>query len=118
MKALLILDNTPAHPSESVLASDTGRNRVMFLALNATSVIHPMDQVIISALKRRFIRRYLDEVLIVLQGEAEDTSKNTHHIKTSFRSLQFCIKLRRMKVLTLPNCWKKLLQNEDIEAEF
>ena len=34
VKALLILDNAPAHPSESVLVSDDGHIRVMFLPPN------------------------------------------------------------------------------------
>lgn len=125
VKALLILDNAPAHPSESVLVSDDGRIRVMFMPPNTTSVIQPMDQGIISALKRRYITRYLDEVLVVLQedDEAEDTrgARTLANIKAySIRSAlyNFAYSWDAMKVSTLANCWKKLLQDKDIEANF
>ena len=59
-KPVLILDNAQAHFNESVLISNDGRIRVMFLPTYTISVIKPMDRGISSALKRRYIERYLD----------------------------------------------------------
>ena len=56
VKALFIVNNAPAHPSEMVLVNDDGGIRVMLLLPNMTSVIQPMDQGIISALETRYIR--------------------------------------------------------------
>ena len=43
MKAFLILDNAPAHPSESVFFSGDGRTPVIFLPPNTTPVLPPID---------------------------------------------------------------------------
>lgn len=66
VKAILLLDNAPAHPSEDELISADGRIRVMFLPPNTTSLVQPMNQGIICAMKRHYTRRYLDEVLVIL----------------------------------------------------
>jgi hypothetical protein len=38
--AVLLIDNAPPHPNESILSSDNG----LILPSNVTSVIQPMDQ--------------------------------------------------------------------------
>jgi hypothetical protein len=46
-KAVLLIDNAPSHPKESVLTSDDGIILVKFLPPappNATAIIQPMDQ--------------------------------------------------------------------------
>lgn len=72
MKCLLILDN--AHSSENILCSEDGNFSCMFLPKNTTSLIQPMEQGIILATKRIYCRKFLDEVMVVLQDEdnAED----------------------------------------------
>ena len=71
VKAILLLDNYSASPSADQLISEDGRMYVMYLLPNNTSLVQSMDQGIISALKRCYVRRYLDEVLIVLEDESD-----------------------------------------------
>lgn len=87
VRAVLLLDNAPAYPSADTLVAHNGQIRVMYLPPNTTSLIQPMDQGIISALKRKYTRRYLDEVLVVLEDNSdlvEDTrgTRTLANIKT------------------------------------
>lgn len=50
-KALLLIDNAPSHPDESVLS--VGEIKAMFFPPNVTSLIQPMDQGVISAFTKR-----------------------------------------------------------------
>ena len=52
-KAVLVLDNCPAHPNEVDLISDDGSITALYLPPNATSLIQPMDQGVLVALRRR-----------------------------------------------------------------
>ena len=65
-KAVLLLDNAPAHPHEDRLVSSDGRIRVVFLPPNTTTLIQPMDQGVIMACKQFYQRKYLEEVLVIL----------------------------------------------------
>ena len=50
VKALLLLDNAPAHPTAEELHAINHHIRVMFLPTNTRSILQPMDQgVIVSA---------------------------------------------------------------------
>jgi len=52
VKALILLDNCPAHPQVDQLTSDDKMIQFMFLPANTTSLIQPMDQDIIYTVKR------------------------------------------------------------------
>jgi len=67
-KAVLLLDNCPAHPPKEVLTSRDGKIVVFYLPKNTTSKIQPLDQGIISTFKRHYRRELLRSVL------AEDSS--------------------------------------------
>ena len=66
-RAILILDNASVHPSENILSSGDGKIKVLSMLSNTTSSLQPMDEGVISAIKRHYIRRYLDEVLVVIE---------------------------------------------------
>ncbi|GBM31826.1 Jerky -like [Araneus ventricosus] len=53
-KAVLLLDNASSHPDEGLLASDDGLITSKFLPPNVTAAIQPMDQGVISAMKRHY----------------------------------------------------------------
>lgn len=58
----------------------------MFLPLNTTSLMQPMDQGVIASSKRLHQRKYLDEVLAVLEEDdnLEEDTRGLHtlnHIK-------------------------------------
>ena len=62
-KALLLLDNAPAHPDCSVLVSQDKAIKAMGLPPNTTALIQPMDQGVLEALKRRYRRPILQRLL-------------------------------------------------------
>ena len=63
-KALLLLDNCSAHPDESELISQDGLVKAVFLPPNVTSLIQPMDQGVLEALKRRYRKFLLRDLLL------------------------------------------------------
>ena len=62
-KAILLLDNCSAHPNADELVSTDGKIKAVFLPPNVTSLIQPMDQGILEALKRHYRRKLLEELL-------------------------------------------------------
>lgn len=58
LKALLIIDNCRAHPSIKVDDINT-----IFLPPNVTSLIQPLDQGILEAMKRRYKIRLVSSIL-------------------------------------------------------
>ena len=64
VKTLLLLDNAPAHPEAGSQESDDGCIKAMFLPPSTTALIQPMDQGVLEALKRRYRRRLLYNLLL------------------------------------------------------
>ncbi len=62
-KILLLLDNAPAHPSAESLQSSDGKVTPMFLPANTTSILQPMDQGVLEALKKRYKKRLLRHLI-------------------------------------------------------
>ena len=60
-KALLLIDNCSAHPDE--LSSHDGSVTCLFLPPNTTSLIQPMDQGVLQAMKNRYKRKLLQKVI-------------------------------------------------------
>ncbi|KOC71274.1 Jerky protein homolog-like, partial [Habropoda laboriosa] len=61
---LLVLDNTPAHPSTSELLEIERENvEILFLPPNVTSLIQPMDQSVIETFKRNYRKILLRRLL-------------------------------------------------------
>ncbi|XP_063307083.1 tigger transposable element-derived protein 1-like isoform X3 [Pelobates fuscus] len=58
LKAVLLMDNAPAHPPglEEVLLEDFNFIKVMFLPPNSTPLLQPMDQQVISNFKKLYTR--------------------------------------------------------------
>ena len=71
-KALLLLDNAPAHPDVQKLVCAEGKIRMMFLPPSATSIKQPMDHGVIVSCRRSYERKYQEDVLVVIEEE-EDT---------------------------------------------
>ena len=63
-RAILVLDNCSAHPDSSELVSDDGKITVKFLPPNVTSLIQPMDQGVLQAVKRRYKKKLLRALII------------------------------------------------------
>ena len=126
VKAILLLDNAPAHPHADKLVSRDGRIKVVFLPPNTTALIQPMDQGVIMATKKLYTWMYLDKVLVVIPEEEDEIQDNrglrtlekikTYNIKSEIYN--FASAWKQVKISTLANCWKKLLQDIDPELDF
>ena len=64
LKPVLVLDNCPAHPDSSELVSDDGKIFAKYLPPGVTSIIQPMDQGVLQALKQRYKKKLLRQLLI------------------------------------------------------
>ena len=123
VRAILILDNAPAHPSEDILSSKDGKIKVLFMPPNTTSILQPMDQGVISAVKRHYIRRYLDEVLVVIDDELVDnrgerTLANIKRYNIRSAIFNFAAAWQDLRPSVLANSWKKLLEDVNTETNF
>ena len=123
VRAILILDNAPTHPSEDILSSEDGKIKVLFMPPNTTSILQPMDQGVISAMKRHYIRRYLDEVLVVIEdgfvdNRGERTLANIKRYNIRSAIFNFAAGWQDLRPSVLANSWKKLLEGENTETNF
>ena len=122
VKALILLDNAPAHPAANKLVALNGRIRVMYLPPNTTSLIQPMDQGVIHAAKLGYRRAFMEEVLVVEETE-EDEDEDTRGQRTLVALKAYTIKSaihnfaeawKSLKMTTLANSWKRLLFDADV----
>ena len=60
----MLLDNCSAHPNDDELVSADGKIIAKFLPANVTSLIQPMDQGVLVAIKRRYKRKLLEELVL------------------------------------------------------
>ena len=97
-KALLFLDNCPAHPDESELRTKDGNIRAIFFPTNVTSVLQPMDQGVIALLKRRYKRDLMKQMILFADGKEEN-----------FNWVDFIKTVDLLKVADLMSCvWEGL----------
>ena len=52
--AILLVDNTPSHPDVNAHQSDDGKISCVYLPPSTTSLIQPVDQVILENIKHRY----------------------------------------------------------------
>ena len=91
-KALLLIDNCSAHPDE--LSSRDGSVTCLFLPPNTTSLIQPMDQGVLQAMKNRYKRKLLQKVIC-----SQDIDQT--------QSIKDIVKLHTVKdaLYMLPDAW-------------
>ncbi|XP_069179576.1 tigger transposable element-derived protein 7-like [Procambarus clarkii] len=133
VRALLLLDNAPAHPRIGKLTSHDGKITCMALPPNTTSLIQPMDQGVICATKRLYTKKMLNEVLVVLplpedielgvDNRAKKTLQNLKNYTIKEAVYNWAKVWSELKESTLKNSWKKLLTStvrneEDEEMDF
>lgn len=119
VRALLLLDNAPSHPSEEELVKED--IKAIFLPPNVTSLIQPMDQGVIEWLKRRYRRKYISSIL--------EKSEEGFNIFESMKSLNIKDAIytiadswEEIKPDTLQKSWRKLwpevmTESDQIEDE-
>ena len=108
-KILLLLDNAPAHPSTETLQSADGKVTTMFLPPNTTSILQPMDQGVLEALKRQYKKNLLHH--IILENDASSLSIPDILKQLSIRDAVYWSAQAwdDASPLSLAKSWKKLL---------
>ncbi|XP_005311517.2 tigger transposable element derived 5-like [Chrysemys picta bellii] len=79
-KALLLLDNCPAHPLAENLVSRDSKIKVSYLLKNTTSEIQPLDQGIISVFKQNYCREMIKR-MVADNNSSVDTSLASLNLK-------------------------------------
>ncbi|XP_063896995.1 tigger transposable element-derived protein 4-like [Helicoverpa armigera] len=100
-KILLLVDNCPAHPHIADLKSIT----LVFLPPNTTSVLQPMDQGIIRALKTHFRKNLVLKMIQLLDG-CRSTSFEYPKITVLDGILMIQDAWTQLKQITIFNCYK------------
>ena len=108
VKALLLLDNAPAHPNESILLSSDKSIKAMFLPPNTTALIQPMDQGVLESLKRRY-RKSLLRKLLLLDQEGDSMIDFVKKINVKDAIYMTADAWDDIPSLTLSKSWLKLL---------
>ena len=96
---------------------------MLFMSPNTTSILQPMDQGVISAIKRHYIGRYLDEVLVVIEdglvdNRGERTLANIKRYNIRSAIFNFAAAWQDLRPLVLANSWKKLLEGQNTDTNF
>ncbi|XP_045135007.1 tigger transposable element-derived protein 7-like isoform X2 [Portunus trituberculatus] len=123
VRAVLLLDYSPAHPVTNKLCTKDGRVKVMFLPLNTNSALQPMDQGITDSAKRHYKRLYMQQCLVVT--EDEDAYEDNRAKKTCryFRNYNMRDALfnwaeawSKVPLNTLRNAWCPVLRAPSIQT--
>lgn len=113
-KALLILDNAPTHPNESILCTSDQQIKVKFLPANVTSLIQPLDQGIIANLKCIY-RSNLLQKLIENGNDFKGFCKSYTILESIY---DIAAAWNKVKITTLKNCWKRLMPDIELDGQF
>ncbi|XP_006009662.1 tigger transposable element-derived protein 2-like [Latimeria chalumnae] len=102
-KAVLLLDNCPAHPPAESLKTSDGNIKVFYLPKNTTSKIQPLDQGNIVNFKKAYRKELVKELV------ASDNSITDHLKKYSLKDMMYLAD-KSWKSITrscIENCWMK-----------
>ena len=107
-KALLILDNCSAHPSEELLVSPDGLVTAAYLPPNVTSLVQPMDQGILECMKKAYCKSLLRDILLSQDGlqDIGDYFKKVN-MKTVLENI--AIAWEGVPPRCIRNSWNKLI---------
>lgn len=105
-KALLLIDNCPAHPKH--LESADGNIVVKFLPKNCTPLIQPMDQNVIAKIKTGYKKRFLSKLF---------APENELHFEVALKSFNLLDALRCLNdawetvtVINIAKSWQNLFE--------
>lgn len=110
-KAVLVLDNCSAHPDPDDLVSDDGKIVAKFLPPNVTSLIQPMDQGVLEALKRRYKKKLLRKLVI----EEENGSDIVNFLKSVNMKVVIDMVAEswdEIEPTTLQKSWRKIIPSQ------
>ena len=113
-KAILILDNCAAHPSEEQLVSPDGKVIAKFLPPNVTALIQPMDQGVLESLKRVYRKSILRDVVSRPGTPIVDVLKKIDLLKVVET---IALAWDSVSKTTIRNSWKKLIPLPDSSTD-
>lgn len=114
-KAILLLDNCSAHPDEDELISADGQVIATFLPPNVTALIQPMDQGVLSSIKRRYRRKILEELVLQdTDGKSVKDFLKSIHILRVIHLIATC--WDEITATTLRRSWRKIIPIEDVDS--
>ena len=111
-KSVLLLDNCFAHPDEEELISADGKVIAKFLPPNVTSLIQPMDQGVLVAIKRRYRRKILEE-LVCQDNNGTSLVNFLRGIHLLKMSEMIAASWNEIQPKTLRLSWRKIFPLED-----
>lgn len=123
IRALLLLDSSPVHPSAESLTSDDGRIKCMFFPPNTSILIQPMNQGVILSCKRLYRWKQLEESLVIFEesdDEQDKGEKGVYKIKIyNIKSAVFnwAKSWDEVKQITIVNAWENLLYKKELEYD-
>lgn len=108
-RALLLLDNCPAHPPSSTLQTADKKFVVYYLPKNTTSKIQPMDQGII----QNFKLHYRTELMTSISSDSRDVTDflKTFNMKESIYMVGEA--WNKVSKLSINNCWEHAMKMND-----
>jgi hypothetical protein len=115
-KALLLMDNCPAHPLSESLKSEDGNILVVsiFLPKNTTALIQPLDEGII----RAFEAYYRQALLTAVVSSELQVPQFLKTIRLKYIGLAW----KNISYMTIKNCWSKCItatgDSSEHEEEF
>ncbi|MBZ3869332.1 Tigger transposable element-derived protein 7 [Sciurus carolinensis] len=119
VRALLLLDSSPAHPSTELLTSEDGRIKCMFFPHNTSTLIQPMNQGVILSCKRLYRWKQLEESLVIFEESEDEQDKREKGIsKIKIYNIKNAIfnwakSWDEVKQITIANAWENLLYKKE-----
>ncbi|XP_032705979.1 tigger transposable element-derived protein 7 [Lontra canadensis] len=121
VRALLLLDSSPAHPSAESLTSEDGQIKCMFFPSNTSTLIQPMNQGVILNCKRLYRWKQLEESLVIFEESDDEQDKGEkgaskikiYNIKSAI--FNWAKSWDEVKQITIANAWENLLYKKEPE---
>nr|XP_027796435.1 tigger transposable element-derived protein 7 [Marmota flaviventris]XP_027796436.1 tigger transposable element-derived protein 7 [Marmota flaviventris]XP_027796437.1 tigger transposable element-derived protein 7 [Marmota flaviventris] len=119
VRALLLLDSSPAHPSAESLTSEDGRIKCMFFPHNSSTLIQPMNQGVTLSCKRLYRWKQLEESLVIFEESEDEQDKGENGIsKIKIYNIKNAVfnwarSWDEVKQITIVNAWENLLYKKE-----
>ncbi|VCX35505.1 unnamed protein product [Gulo gulo] len=121
VRALLLLDSSPVHPSAESLTSEDGQIKCMFFPRNTSTLIQPMNQGVILSCKRLYRWKQLEESLVIFEESDDEQDKGEkgaskikiYNIKSAI--FNWAKSWDEVKQITIANAWESLLYKKEPE---
>ncbi|XP_047636693.1 tigger transposable element-derived protein 7 [Phacochoerus africanus] len=123
VRALLLLDSSPVHPSAESLTSEDGRIKCMFFPNNTSSLIQPMNQGVILSCKRLYRWKQLEESLVIFEDSDDEQEKGEKGVsKIKIYNIKSAVfnwgkSWDEVKQITIASAWENLLYKKEPEYE-